>query len=110
MNTESIVYLLRKTSLTLEAIGKLTPIQFNAILSETYFQESQDEWRTQHSVALIMAAICNTIPRKKGSRPTKASDFLQSDMPSRTSKEDSLQDLANKYKVSLPGKELRDRQ
>ncbi len=107
MNNESIVYLLRKTSLTLEAIGKLTPAQFNAILSETYFQESQEEWRTQHSVASIMAAIYNTIPRKKGSRPIKASDFLQSEMPSRTPKESSLQYLADKYKVSLPSKELR---
>ncbi len=107
MNNESIVYLLRKTSLTLESIGKLTPAQFNAILSEVYFQESQEEWRTQHSVASIMAAIYNTIPRKKGSRPIKASDFLQSEMPSRAPKESSLQDLADKYKVSLPSKELR---
>jgi len=104
---EQTVYLLRKTSLTLEAIGKLTPAQFNTILSETYFQESQEEWRNQHSVASLMAAIYNTIPRKKGSRPIKASDFLQSEMPSRTPKEDSLQDLADKYKVSLPSKELR---
>jgi len=109
VNTESIVYLLRKTSLTLESIGRLTPAQFNTILSETYFQESQEEWRTQHSVASIMAAIYNTIPRKKGARPIKASDFLSTEMPSRTPKEDSLQDLANKYKVSLPSKELRER-
>ena len=109
MNTEAIVYLLRHTSLTLEAIGKLTPVQFNAILSETYFQESQEEWRTQHSVASLMAAIYNTIPRKKGSRPIKASDFLQSEMPSRTPKENTVDDLADKYKVSLPTKELRGR-
>ena len=108
MNTE-IVYLLRKTSLTLEAIGKLSPPQFNAILSETYFQESQDEWRIQHSVASILAAIYNTIPRKKGSKAIKASDFLQREMPSRTPKENTIDDLADKYKVSLPTKELRGR-
>lgn len=39
MNTEAIVYLLRKTSLTLKDIGALTPKQFNALLEELYYQE-----------------------------------------------------------------------
>ena len=109
MNTESIVYLLRKTSLTLEAIGHLTPAQFNAILSETYFQESVDEWRKQHSVASIMAAIYNTIPRKRGAKACKAQDFLATEMPTRTPKDDSLETLAYKHGVELPTKELRNR-
>ena len=110
MNTdETDVYLLRKTSLSRTELGQLKPEQYYALLREVCFQESQEEWRNQHSVASIMAAIYNTIPRKKGSRPIKASDFLQSEMPSRTPKESSLQDLANKYKVSLPSKELRER-
>jgi hypothetical protein len=110
LNTEYVVYLLRKTNLTRSDIGKLTPAQFNAILSETYFQESQEEWRRQHSVASILAAIYNTIPRKKGSRPIKSSDFLQGEMPSRIPKESTIDDLADKYKVSLPTQELKARQ
>ena len=109
MNTEPIVYLLRKTNLTLEAIGKLHPRQLNEILKEVYFQESVDEWRRQHAIASLLSAIYNTIPRKRGSKAIKASDFLQGEMPTHTPKESSLQDLADKHKISLPSKELRER-
>ena len=110
MNTESIVYLLRKTSLTREAIGKLTPAQFNEILKEVYFQESVDNYRHQYSVASILAAIYNTIPRKRGSKTFKASDFLQGEMPQRNPKpKDSLDKMAEDKGVKLPSKELKER-
>ncbi len=109
LDIESQVYLLRKTNLTSADILHIHPAHLAEILQEVYFQESQEEWRTQHSVASLMAAIYNTIPRKKGSRPIKASDFLQSEMPSRAPKESAVDNLADKYKVSLPTKELRNR-
>lgn len=108
--TESIVYLLRKTNLTLREIGKLTPAQFNEIIKEVVYQESVDEYRRQHSVASLMAAIYNTIPRKRGSKVFKADDFLQGRMPERNPKpQDSLDKMAQDKGVKLPSKELRER-
>ena len=92
MNTESIVYLLRKTSLTREAIGKLTPGQFGEILKEVVYQESVDAFREQYAVASLLAAIYNTIPRKRGSKVFKAGDFLEGDMPERNPKTQSSLD------------------
>ncbi len=110
MNTEAIVYLLRKTSLTREEIGKLTPIQFSEILRELYYQESVDIYREQYSVASIMAAIYNTIPRKRGAGAVKAGDFLKGDMPRRiTKQEDTIEKLAADRGIQLPTKELKKR-
>jgi hypothetical protein len=109
VNNEGIVYLLRKTSLTRSEIGKLTPPQFNEILSEVYFQESVDEWRRQHSIASIMAAIYNTIPKKRGTKACKASDFLAGEVPTRNPKADTLETLAEKQGIRLPTKELKER-
>jgi hypothetical protein len=110
MNTEQVVYLLRKTSLTRTEIGKLTPAQFNEIIKETYFQESVDNYRNQHSVASLMAAIYNTIPQKRGSKTFKASDFLKSEMPERNPKaDDSIDKLAKDRGIKLPSKELKER-
>lgn len=107
LNTEQIVYLLRKTSLTREAIGKLTPVQFKEIIAEVYFQESVDEWRRQYAVATVLAAIYNTIPRKRG-RGNKASDFLSGEMPTRNP-ENTLEKLAEDKGIRLPTKELKNR-
>ncbi len=110
MNTEMIVYLARKLHWTREQIGALTLAQFSEILKEVYFQESVDEWRNQHSVASILAAIYNTIPRKRGSKTFKASDFLKGDMPQRNPKpQDSIDKLAEDRGIKLPSKELRNR-
>ena len=110
MNTEAVVYLLRKTNLTREDIGKLTPRQFNEILKEVYYQESVDTYRNQYSVASIMAAIYNTIPRKRGSGALKAGDFLKGDIPQREIKQqDSLEKMAEDRGIKLPTKELKER-
>ena len=110
MNTEQIVYLLRHTALSRSEIGKLKPEQFDEILKEVYYQESVDEWRKQHSVASIMAAIYNTIPRKRGSGAVKAGDFLRGDMPKRIIiKEDSIEKMAADRGIRLPSKELKER-
>ena len=102
MNTESIVYLMRKTNLNLKEIGKLTPAQFNEILKELYYQESVGEWRNQHSVATLLAAIYNTIPRKRGARAFKADDFLKSEIPARDIKKTTIGELAEEKGIKLP--------
>ncbi len=107
MNTESIIYLLRKTSLTREDIGRLTPEQFNEIIKETLYQESVDEYRRQYSVACLLAAIYNTIPRKRGAKVLKAGDFLKEDMPERSKL--PLDEMADKRGIKLPTKELKSR-
>ena len=106
MNTEAIVYLLRKTSLTRTEIGKLKPDQFNAIIKEVLFQENIDEYRRQYGIATILAAIYNTIPRRRGS---KASDFLSSGMPSRNKPQNELEQIASKHNIKLPTKEIKNR-
>lgn len=108
MTTEQIVYLLRKTSLTRVEIGKLTPGQFQEIIKEVYFQESVEEWRRQYAIASLLAAIYNTIPRKRGSKSCKASDFLSGEMPTRNS-ENTLEKLAEEKGIRLPTKELKNR-
>lgn len=108
MTTESIVYLLRKTSLTREGIGKFTPAQFAEIVKEAHFQESIEEWRRQYGIASLLAAIYNTIPRKRGSKILKASDFLLGEMPTRN-KENTLEKLADEKGIRLPSKELKNR-
>ena len=110
MNTEAIVYLLRKTNLTRSEIGKLSPLQFSAILKELQYQESEDEWRRMHTVANILAAIYNTIPRKRGHGASKPGDFLSCGMPQRDNKkQDSLEKLAADKDIKLPKKELKTR-
>jgi len=109
VNSE-IVYLLRKTNLTRSEIGRLTPAQFNEILREVYFQESVDTYRELSSVASILAAIYNTIPRRRGSKIYQTSDFLKGDTPVRNPKpQDSLDKLAEDKGIKLPTKELKER-
>ena len=106
MNTEVIVYLLRKTSLTRTEIGKLKPNQLQAIAKEVYFQESVDEYRKMHSVASILAAIYNTIPQKSGHKALTAKDFLIGDMPTREGKrpDTNVEILAKQKGIILPSK------
>jgi len=110
LNTEAVVYLARKLHWTRAEIGQLTPLQFHEILKELYYQESVEEWRKQHSTASILAAIYNTIPKKRGSKVLKASDFLRGGMPERHSKpQDSIDKMAEDKGIKLPSKELRER-
>jgi hypothetical protein len=106
MNTEAIVYLLRKTSLTRTEIGKLKPDQLQAIVKEVYYQESVDEYRKAHSIASILAAIYNTIPRKAGHKALTAKDFLDGDMPTRDGKrpDSNVEILAKQKGIILPSK------
>ncbi len=100
---EGIVYLARKLHWSREEIGKLSPIQFNEILKEVSFQESQEEYRNQFDVASLLAAIYNTIPRRHGSHVFKASDFLTGDEPQRIPEPKvSLEKMAEEKGIELP--------
>ena len=110
MNTnESDAYLLRKTSSTIQGLRSLGPAEYSALLKEVYFQESIEEYRRQHGLATILAAIYNTIPRKRGSKVFKASDFLSSEIPTRNKPESELEQLASKHNVKLSTKEIKNR-
>jgi len=109
VNTEAVIYIARKLHWTRSEIGKLSPVQFNEILKELYYQESVDEWRKMHTVASILAAIYNTIPRKSHKALT-AKDFLTGDMPTRESKwrskkpDTNVEILAKQKGIILPSK------
>jgi len=85
-------------------LGNLSPAQYNALLKEVYYQESVEEYRIQHSIASILAAIYNTIPRKSGHTPLKAKDFLSGDMPTREGKrpDTNVEILARQKGIILP--------
>ncbi len=101
--TEGIVYLARKLHWSRAEIGQLSPLQFREILKEISYQESVDEYRRQYSVASILAAVYNTIPRKRGSKTFKASDFLQGNMPERHPQPPvSLEKMAEDKGIKLP--------
>ena len=97
---EAVVYMARKLHWSLKEIGELTVKQFNEIMEELQFQESQEQYRQDHNVASILAAIANTIP-SKSHRTYKAKDFLPGAEPQRE-KEKSLEELAEEKGIKLP--------
>lgn len=99
---EAIVYLARKLHWSRKEIGELTPKQFNELMEELQFQESQEQYRQDHAVASILAAIYNTIPRKSH-KTYKAKDFLSRAEPKRTIiEEKSLEDIAKEKGIQMP--------
>ena len=96
---EAIVYLARKLHWSLDEIGALTPKQFNELMEELQFQEAQEQYRRDHNVASILAAIANTIP-SKSHRTYKAKDFIGQE-PQRE-KEKTLKELAEEKGIKLP--------
>lgn len=101
LNTEVIVYLARKLHWNREEIGKLAPQQFVDIYNEVAYQESVEQYRNQYAIASLLAAIYNTIPRKRGSKTFQASDFLRGNMPERNP-QDSLDKMAEDKGIKLP--------
>ena len=99
---EAIVYLARKLHWSRKEIGELTPQQFNELMEELQFQESQEQYRQDHAVASILAAIYNTIPRK-GHKTFRPRDFLSRAEPKREIvTEKSLEDLAREKGIQIP--------
>jgi len=105
---EAVVYLARKLHWTRKEIGELTPKQCNDIMKELQFQESQEQYRQDHAVASILAAIYNTIPTKSH-RTYKPKDFLGGTEPQRQIKEQkSLKELAKEKGIQMPPKRIPD--
>lgn len=105
---ECRIYLLRKTSFTWKEIHKLEYSEFWEIYNELIFQESQENWAREHDVATVLTMIANTIPRKKGARASKLTDFFNVPYPSKEKKDD-IEELAEKHNIRLPSKELKKR-
>ena len=75
MQTEVIVYLLRKTNLSLHDIGKLNPKQFTEIVKEVQRQEALERHEHLSEFAILLATISNApIPRKNWASKS-AKDF-----------------------------------
>ena len=96
---EAIVYIARKLHWSLDEIGALTPKKFNELMVELQFQEAQEQYRQDHNVASILAAIANTIP-SKSHRTYKAKDFIGQE-PQRE-KGKTLKELAEEKGIKLP--------
>lgn len=96
---EAIVYIARKLHWSLREIGELTPRQFDEIIEEVQFQEAQEQYRQDHNIASILAAIYNTIPRK--GRAHKARDFMGMAEPHRK-QEKTLEELAEEKGITIP--------
>lgn len=80
---EMVVYMARKLGWSREEIGRLSPLQFVQTYNELAYQESQDIWREQHNLAVLLAAIYNTIPRGRGAKTLEAKDFYDVPQPTR---------------------------
>jgi len=103
VNTEVVVYLARKLHWTREEIGKLSPTQADGLVTELLYQESVERYNQNYQVASILAAIYNTIPRKRGSKALKASDFLAGSEPQRNPQpQTTLEEEAEKKGIKLP--------
>lgn len=101
---EAVVYLARKLHWSRKEIGELTPGQFNELMEELQFQESQEQYRQDHAVASILATIYNTMP-SKSHRTYKPKDFLSSAEPRRhPAEEKSLEDIAKEKGIQMPQK------
>lgn len=105
LEIEHIIYIARKLHWSRDEIGQLSPSQAIAVYNELAYQESVDEWRAQHSLASILAAIYNTIPKKSG-HAKQASDFLNSEEPHRINEKklNQTDKRASEAGIVLPSK------
>ncbi len=112
-STYGVAYLLRKTNMTLTEIRLLEPDQFHEILGEVLYQESVVDYQNQTDLAHLIVAIANTVPRKPA-KVYKVSDILKGDPPKRIGEEgkpdekEELKALAEKFKIKLPGREMKE--
>ncbi len=112
-DTWATAFLLRKTSLTVEDIGKLGLKQFQDLLEEVYYQEAAAEYQTVMYLGNILAGIANTVHRKNN-RTYKAEDIIKVKPPKRASEQgkasdkEELEALAQRFDIRLPGKEIKD--
>ncbi len=103
---EMVVYIARKLGWSIEAIGKLHPLQFVKLYNELIFQESFDKWKTQYNLAVLLAAIYNTIPKSRGGKTFSAKDFYDILCPTREGRDKKIMSevdsSATKMGIILP--------
>jgi len=110
VNNETIIYLLRKTSLTRTEIGKLTLDQYTTLLKEVYYQESVEEYWQNYKWAAIMALLKTLVGiYTKHPKNYQVKDFLKGEAPTRNKPQNELEELASKHNVKLPTKEIKNR-
>ncbi len=105
---EMVVYIARKLGWAREDIGKLTLRQFVELFNELIFQESVDKWESQYNLAMLLAAIYNTIPKSRGGKTFSAKDFYDMPKPSKGGEDKQVMtevdQEANKAGIILPSK------
>ncbi len=101
VSDEIVCFLLRKTSLALEDIGKLGIIQLMKIYNEVVFQENQERWDSQYNLAYLVSHIHNAMPKGRNSKIWKVEDFYSVKRPTRN-KEDKKGTLAEKLGIRVP--------
>jgi len=100
---EMIIFLSRKLHWTKQEIGSLTLAQFFAVYNELAYQELLDKWEAQTNLATLLAAIYNTIPRGRGSRPFTVEDFCKTRKPERISQYPETKDsMIEEIGIRLP--------
>lgn len=101
LSLADVAFLARKLGWTLAEIRSLSPQQARDIVAEVRYQEQMEEYKHNQGLAMLLAAIYNTIPRKRGSRVFRMQDFLTSDQPRRQS-EPTYRELAEKLGIKYP--------
>ncbi len=98
---EQIVYILRKTSLTLKDIGELSRKQFIALYNELALQEAEEEFRKYSFYNVLLSTIHNAPITKP--RIQSPNDYYQLTEPRKKEpKGNSLKVLAEKKGIKLP--------
>jgi hypothetical protein len=98
---ESIVYVLRKTSLTLNDIGELSPEQFKDLYRELLQQESEERFDRYSFYNVLLSTIHNAPISKP--RIMNQNEFYQLREPHKVEKpKNTLKDLAQKKGIKLP--------
>jgi len=101
LNTEQLVYIVRKTSLTLEDIGKFSPRQAIDFFKELLQQEQEDKYELYTILNTLLSVIHNAPISKP--RIMKPNDFYQIKRHKRQEiQKDLLTSLCEKKGIKLP--------
>jgi hypothetical protein len=99
----NIIYIARKLGWSLAEIKKLTPRQASKIVRELSFQEKQEQYLEDYSMAFLAATIINCTPRKSN-RTYSPKDFV-GEMPTREVKQEKeidIMELAKSKGLEIP--------
>lgn len=101
-SNDIVVYIARKLHWPRETIGKLSPAQLIVTFNHLQQQESQEEYNKNYRTASLMAAIYNTIPRKRGSKVFTPKDFLPEREQGGGKSQNNLEKMASEKGIIMP--------